>query len=329
MDNQPIPAKLNAFNLKKLVFAPVFLIFFAFFSYELSFTLTLPNLVFSIDLGVLVQLIVLIISLILTSLFFVVFATLAFDWRLIAPISLVASSLIFIMISSPTGLIAAVACFIILCCIYLMLEQKLKSYLDFKPTVLLTPSAKNLAWFLIIISSVTYFLMVKNDIWQKGFQIPDSIIDSALKFMPAQNTGTSFDTGTADVQLPQIPTEQLNLLKQNPELLKQYGLDPKILDSLQGSDNPNSKPLPKVPPSISTEAPIKQLIKDQLATIIKPYQNFIAPILGVLFYSTLTFFSYIFSLFISPLIWLIFLILEKTGFIKFTNEQRTVKKMVV
>ncbi len=320
MDNQPTAIKIdNSFNLKKLVFAPIFLIFFAFFSFELAHILNIPNLALSMSISTLIQLIIFTLATMLASLFFVVFAALAFDWRVIAPISFLAALLVFIFLASTTGLIAAVAIFIILCSVYLMLERTLKSYLDFKPTTLFKPAIKNLTWLLIIISALVYFLIISSDIQKNGFQLPDSLFDLTLKFMPEQNLTGQLDTGSTTPQIPQIPKEQLDLLKQNPSLLKQYGLDAKMLDSLDSSKS-NSSP---------TQSPIKTLIKDQLQTMLKPYQNFIAPVLAILFYFTLTFFTSIFSLFLSLFIWLMFLILEKTGFIKFTTEQRTVRKMVI
>ncbi len=302
-------------NVKKLVFAPIFLVFFGIFSYELAYTLSLPNLAFSFDMGILVQLLVLAFSAVLASLLLVVFAALAFDWRIVAPINLVAAILVLIFISSTPGLIAAVATFLILCAVYLMLERKLKSYLDFKPTTLFKPDVKSLARFLILISAVTYYLMISADIAKNGFQLPDSLIDSVIKLTPGLN-----NSDLQSQQLPQIPQDQIDLLKKNPQLLKQYGLDAKALDQFSSTQN-NSKP--------QQTSSVKQLIKDQIQNMVKPYQGFIAPLLAILFYFSLTFFSSIFSLLISPLIWLIFLILEKTKFITFSEEQRTVKKMVV
>ncbi|MDO8640997.1 MAG: hypothetical protein Q7R33_05585, partial [Nitrosarchaeum sp.] len=157
--------------------------------------------------------------------------------------------------------------------------------------------------------SITYYLSINKELSQKGFEIPDSLIDSTLKLMPQTNLPTA--------QLPQLPPEQIELLKQNPDLLKQYGVDPKLLDSLPTQT------------TNSTNELIKPLIKDQLQNIIKPYQNFIAPVLALLFLLTLQSFTAILGLFISPILWLIFLLLEKTNFIHFESEMREVKKMVV
>lgn len=313
MDNQPVVEKKNSFNIKKLIFAPIFLIVFAFFCLQLGITLAIPNLALSFGLSTLIQLLVLTAVTMLASLFFVVFAVLAFDWRVVGPLSLLASILFFIFFTPLTGLIGAMLILALLCSIYLMLEQKLKSYLDFKPTVLFKSSIKNLAWFLILISALAYYFVISNDISKNGFALPDSLIDTSLKFMPASTTLEQTP------QLPQIPPEQLDALKKNPQLLKQYGLDPNLLDQY-------SKQQSATPPA--TESPVKKLIKEQLQTMIKPYERFIAPVLAILFYFSLTFFLSIFSIFISPLVWLTFWILRKSGFIKFVEEQRTIKKMV-
>ncbi len=74
---------------------------------------------------------------------------------------------------------------------------------------------------------------------------------------------------------------------------------------------------------------IKQTVKDQVQGFIKPYLNFIPAILAVLLFLTLQSLTSILNLLIYPLLWLTFLILEKTGFTKFEVEMRQVKKLVV
>ncbi len=74
---------------------------------------------------------------------------------------------------------------------------------------------------------------------------------------------------------------------------------------------------------------IKQTAKDQIQGFIKPYQSFIPAVLAVLLFLTLQSLTSILNLFIYPLLWLIFFILEKTGFVKFEIEQREVKKLVI
>ena len=139
-------------------------------------------------------------------------------------------------------------------------------------------------------------------ITEKGFQIPDSLINTALKFAPqpeSQENSTS--------SLPQISPDQLNLLKNNPDLLKQIG-----------------KPVQNIANDL-----IGQTVKKQFQDLIKPYTNFIPAILSILLFLTLQSFMAIINLLIYPLLWIKFYILEKTGFIKFTQESRLVKKMVI
>ncbi len=174
---------------------------------------------------------------------------------------------------------------------------------------LLSPTIKLVATLIIFTLSITYYLSVNNQIAREGFEIPDSLIESSLKLMPQTDLPTA--------QLPQLPPEQIELLKQNPDLLKQYNIDPKLLDSLPTQT------------TNSTNELIKPMIKDQLQNIIKPYQNFIAPILALLLFLTLQSFTTILGFFIPPILWLIFLILEKTNFVRFEVEMREVKKLVV
>lgn len=113
----------------------------------------------------------------------------------------------------------------------------------------------------------------------KGFRIPDSLIDTALKFAPIESS---------------TPPEQLELFKQN-----------------------------------SATNLIKQTLKDQIQNLIKPYLNFIPAVLALLLFISLQSIASVINLLLHPLLWIIFYVLEKTGFIKFTTEMRPVKKMVM
>ena len=188
-----------------------------------------------------------------------------------------------------------------------------KSYLTFSPGSILSPSVKMMASLLILVLSLTYYLSISKVIQKNGFQLPDSLIDSALRLTAAPQAAQQNQTKTS---LPQINTEQLDLLKQS-------GLDPSILDSLSQTTESS-----KAPDNLMQDT-LKQALNTQLDSIIKPYLGFIPAILAVLFFFLLQSLTSILNLLIYPLLWIIFYILEKTGFIKFTEEQRTVRKMVV
>lgn len=74
---------------------------------------------------------------------------------------------------------------------------------------------------------------------------------------------------------------------------------------------------------------VKEALKDQIQNLIKPYLGLIPAVVAALLFFTLQALTSLVSLLIYPLLWLIFLILEKIGFVKFTTEMREVKKMVV
>lgn len=285
---------------KKLAFAPLFLVLLlglTFFTFPLLKT---TDIIFSLNLQTFYQLIILSILILASALAFIIFASLSLDWKIILPVILISSII-------PLNLVLGIGIAISLLTSFIVLENKMKDYLTFQASSLLSPSIKYLTGLLIITLSISFYLSTNKQIAQKGFEIPDSLIDSTLKLMPQTNLPTT--------QLPQLPTEQIELLKKNPQFLKQYNIDPKILDNLTTSP--------------TTSALVKPLVKDQLQNIIKPYRNFIAPILALLFFLTLQSFTAILGLFISPIIWLIFYILEKTKFIHFESEMREVRKMVV
>jgi len=79
----------------------------------------------------------------------------------------------------------------------------------------------------------------------------------------------------------------------------------------------------------SSQDLIKQTVKDQLEGFLKPYLGFIPALLTIILFLTLQSLTSFINLLIYPMLWIIFYIFEKTGFIKFTIEKRPVKKMVI
>lgn len=307
------------FLLKKLIFAPIFLIVFGWLIYQLVPLLSSYDFIFSLSIATLVSLIVVSGLILISSFLFVLFAALSSDWKIVLPVALTSSVVPLIFFPPALAIVFAVAIFVSFCLTYVSLDNTLKSYLNFQPSSLLGPAIRHLSGLLVLSFCVVYFLSSSKLIAQNGFQIPDSLIDTALKMSPVNMPA---EQNSASTQLPAISQEQLELLKQNPDLLKQYGLDPKILDTL------DQKNLQKAPQDLTANL-IKQTVKDQAQGFIKPYINFIPAVLALLLFITFQSLISLLNLFIYPMLWVIFFILEKTGFIKFVVEQRPVRKMVV
>ena len=293
--------------LKKLILAPVFLIVFTFLIYQLASFLKSYEIIFSLSSSSLIQLITIAFLILINGLLFNLYVAFTQNWKMVLPVVLVASILPMLFLEPVLGLVFGLGVLISLFLTYLTLTNKLKTYLTFNPNTLISPSIKQLTSLLILTFSLTYFLSINQIIQKTGFQIPDSLIDTALKFTPIES---SLPQETSQFS---IPPEQLELLKQNPDLLKQYGLDPKILDT---------------PQKMATNL-IKQQVKDQMQNLIKPYLNFIPAILALLLFITLQSLVSFLNLLIHHMLWIIFYILEKSGFIKFTTEMRPVKKLVI
>lgn len=304
--------------LKKLTFAPLFLLTFSILIFKLPAFLKSSDILFSVSISTFIQLMILSALISLSSFLFVVFTALSQNWKFSLPVGILASVIPFVFLETGLALVFAVAVLVSLVLTFLSLENSLKSYLTFQPNTLLTPSIRHLSQLLILTTCLVYFLSTNKIIAQNGFQIPDSLIDSALKFTPQLQSEQSEDSAPS----LSIPKEQLELLKQNPQLLKQSGLDPKILDTLSQPQNESKN-------SPGTSDLLKQTIKEQVQNLIKPYQNYIPAVLSVLLFFTLQSLSSIIQILVYPLLWLSFLILEKSRFIKFEIAQRPVKKMVV
>lgn len=244
-------------TLKKLTFAPFFLITFSLLIYNLSPILKSFDFIFSLSIDTLIQLMLLSALIFLSSFLFVLFISLASDWKAVVPVGILGSLIPFIFLEIGLASVLAVG----------ILVSLLLSFLSLQPPPLLGPAIKRLSTLLILAFCLIYFLSINQIISQNGFQIPDSLIENALK-----------------VSQPQ----------QGP------------LNNL-----------------------IKQTVSEQLQNFIKPYLGLVPSLLSVILFFTLQSLISIINLLISPLLWITFYILEKSGFIKFTTEMRPVKKIVV
>lgn len=303
--------------LKKLTFAPFFLASVAATFYAMK-VINTPNFILAMDIKTLLDIAILIGFISLSALFFVLFCTISASWAYILPVSLLAGFTPLPFLPEPLNFAAAIGVFLSFIFSYFLLKSTLKTYLDFKPAALLSPPVKNIASFLILTATVVFYLSANLDIQKNGFQVPDTLIDTSLNLVqPAQKTDTESQ--------PQLTKEQIDLLKKNPDLLKQYGLDPKLLDTLE-AELQNTK---QEKGTLSTQNSLKTVLKAQLNDILKPYINWIPILLALIFYFTLITFLQAVSIIFGPIIWLTFYILEKTGFVVFATETRVVKKMVV
>jgi len=305
--------------VKKLVFAPIFLIVFAILISQLTPFLKSYDFVFSLSLDSLTQIITVVGLISLSGFLFVLLSTFASDWKISIPVGAAAALLPFAFINPALAIVFTVGICISTLLTFLSLNAALKSYLTFSPKAILGPAIRQLSGLLIISFCIIYFFSASKMVVEKGFQIPDSLIDSALKMTPMNLPA---EEGAPSLQLPAINQEQLDFLKQNPDLLRQSGLDPKILDTLNQPKSTKSSTNP-------AQDLIKKTVKDQIQNIIKPYQNFIPAGLALLLFLTLQSLTSVINLLVYPLLWLTFYILEKTGFIRFEVEQRPVKKLVV
>jgi hypothetical protein len=362
-------------NIKKLVFAPIFLISFAILNFALnnylnsfsptsSFSLNFsPQFIVNDTLNLILDYLPLILSILFSSIFFAIFVSLSQDWKIVIPIIIVASILPPLVNTGATGMVLGLGFLVSLLLTFLLIEKGLKSYLTFNPSSIFSPPIKRLNFLLVLVITFAFYLNANSQIQEKGFEIPDSLIEAAINFAsPTSNPGVKGARYIA--QVPQITPEQIEFLRQNPELLKQYGLDPSALDTVEQSLSPaqsqSNKPVQNSPqsqsqtttnstnksvgqsnstlPQTTTLNPpitqpsndfIKTLVKNQLQKAMEPYLPWIPIVVALIFYFTLSFLVSIFSILTPPILYIIFYVLEKSGFIHFQEEQRPVKKMVV
>ena len=315
--------------VKKLAFAPLFLLLVAFLSIQINPVLKDYSLIFSLSGEALLQYGGLVLILMLVSFTYIVFCSLTQDIKMVIPVALLGSLMPLVLINSSQSYIVSIGFFLSLSLVGAMLINRLKSYLTFQPTVLFSSPIKNLTGILIVITSLTFFFSISKVISEKGFEVPDSLIDSVMPLLNSSLNSNQLVKGERYLaQVPQLTPENIEYLKAHPELLKQYNIDPKVLNSL--STQPKSTTTNGGAKSVPlTSLVTKELIKSQVNNILKPFEKWIPFVLASLFFSLLMSFNWIISFFVSPLLYLTFLALEKSGYIHFEKEMREVKKMVV
>lgn len=302
--------------IKKLTFALPWLILFTLACSYLPALYQNPYFILSTDLNFYLQLLTLVGLILLSSLFFVILVTLASNLKLILPVAAIASLVPLLLLNPPSTFLLAGGAFLSFTSISLLLQKELDQYLTFKPTTLLAPSIKKLTTILLLIISASFYLLAEVEVEKNGFKVPSSLVEMSLSL--AQNNQSLDISPTSTITQPQIPPDQLKYLKENPELLKQYGLDPVVLDQLDKPQSPSS-----------SQNQIKALVEEQINNFIKPYQRFIPLVLTLLLFVTLKWMASLLSILLTPLLWLTFWALEKIGFTQYQTEMREVKKLVV
>ncbi|MFH0937505.1 MAG: hypothetical protein V1808_04405 [Candidatus Daviesbacteria bacterium] len=299
---------------KKAVFVVPFLICTFLFVQQLNPFLINPNSIFGFEQKLLIQIILLIASLLFLGFFFVIYSALALDWRIVLPGMVLASILPLFLIPTPYSYILSSGLMLSFLPVYFLLERKMGSYITFQPSQLLMPSIRQIITIVLLFASIAFYFASDLEISTNGFKIPPELLQMSLKFMP-QETSTQTQSGPT---LPSISADQLALLKKNPDLLKQYGLDPKMLDQFANPQKP-----------LTSQNLVGAMVEEQFQNYIDPYIQFVPIVFAVLFYLTMKFFASILAMVLPFLLWLTFFIFEKTKFTDVEIEMREVKKLVV
>jgi hypothetical protein len=336
--------------LKKSLFGIIFLVLFTGFHFFLMPLLQSYEWIFGLNQSSANQLTQLAILLILSAFSYVIFAALCNDRRIGVSMAVVGALIPLLFSQSSTGMILSGFYLLALIGCFFMVENTMRHYYNFSPILILTPLIKNLFTALLFIICLGYYLSINSIIKQSGFAIPESVIpDAIVSQLISQQSSQLIKGDKYLAQLPQLTPEQLQLLKQNPDILRQYGVDPAILEqyettttSAPSTSAPSSpgKNSVQVPPSstASTESiipsvsMIKKMALAPINDMLNKYQFLIAPILALLLFSAFSFISFIFfffNLISGGLMKLVFYLLEKSGFVRYEKEMREVQKLIV
>src|SRR5258708_7124885 len=265
---------------KKLLFGLLYLVTFFLVLTQAKSLLKSTDIVFDFSQGTLIALGVFIGLILLSSLFFVIFITLSQDFKTIALILIISNLACFILFNNPENIILSLGFVSVGGLTYVLLDNKLKTYLTFQSTVLLTSPTLNFARLFILLFSLLFFFTLTTSLASKPFEIPDKVLDLALKLTPQ-----SLDLNSS--QNPNLTKGQ----KLSPELLKQAGIDQTALN------NANLSQLTELP-----KETLKKALQAQLAQIIEPYQSIMPLILAFLLFVSLTSLASLIGILISTLL---------------------------
>ena len=320
--------------IKKLIFAPLFLVLLTTSIYFYKLILDAYLEVYFGTYGGLYEFALLAIPLSLATLSYSLFITFTQDFKYALVIAIIASLIPFAFLNLNLSIVISIGIIISLIIVYFNLQTSLRSYINFQATTLLKGPIKLLNVFILLTLTFGYFLNANSIIQTQGFKLPDSLIDWAVTMsMSSQNMNFK----GVKYQIAQLTSDQIELLKQNPAILEQYGYKPEDLDALTPIDSqpstattPNSNTTQAVP---LPQGNLKEILKTQINTMLdqtlKPYLFVIPILLAFMFYSLASLILWLLTLLLSPIIQLIFFIFEKSNFIKFATETREVKKIII
>lgn len=323
-------------EIKKFTFVPLIAVLWIGLIFSYNKILLQYLEVFFKPYGGIIEFSLLAVFILFISLFYALFITFTQSFKYVLPLNIFLSLVPFLFLSSNLSLVLMIGFLVVLTLAFFNFQTNLKTYINFKPTDILITPIKMLNTFIILILSVGFYFHSNTIIQTQGFKLPEPLIDWAIDLSLKQNSSPVL----GEKYLAQIPTltpEQLELLKQNPQILESYGLDANDLDqfvpgtqsNIPVSPNQNAISINPSLPTANLKDIIKAQISDSLDAILKPYLFAIPIILAFMFYSLTSLVLWILSFFISPILLLIFSILEKSGFITFEKEMREVKKIII
>lgn len=309
--------------VKKLIFALPFLLSIAVFYLQAGAFLKDFSALFSLNVTFLLTLMYFAAIIVLVSYLFVVFANLAGDFKIVIPVILLSGLISFLFTDSPVNYFLGGGLIIALGISFAFILNRIKKDpANFQVSNNINkPSGQLSALIIVVVTIALYFMSAAN-----SEQLVQSFIDSVVDFSSnfVQNQQSAQIPELTQSAGPSLTPEQISELKQNPQLLKQFGLDPSVLDQLDSTTK-----ITTITPQNAIAEAAKPIITEQITNFIKPYMGIIPFAIAFIFFLNFQFFTSIILFVSSPLTYLLFLILEKIGFIKYEITTRQVKKLVV
>ncbi len=269
----------------------------------------------------------------LTALSFATIVTLSQKFIVSFISALLASATPFLFLDTNLAVVTALGLLVSFTLGYFNLNIALTSYIDFKPASLLSSPSRLVSFFLLLTLTFTYYLNANSTIRKDGFEVPKPLVEWAVD-LTLQMQGMTVK-GDKRYLAQSLTPEQMELLRQNPQVLEQFGVNPddlmEFVSPSQTSISANQNSVQLIPsiPGVNLKDVLMTQTSNMLDLALKPYLTFIPFILAFMFFSLVSLLNWLISFLVGPLVSLIFYILEKSGFIKYEKTMREVKKIVI
>lgn len=267
--------------VKKALFGVVVFVLWTLALTLLAGLLADPVQILGLDIRLGLNLVLLAVLVSLSGGFFAVYMAIADDWRFGVSLLVLISVAAVFLLPYPQALVVGAGTFLGGLIVLWSLKKSLSTYLNWSVGGVLMPSVRLMCPLMFLGFAASFYFASSAVLAEKGFEIPDSLIDPILKMIPTDPGGLGGQAGGG------------------------------------------------VSPASAQNELIKQTVKSQLDSFIKPIEGYMPGALSVLLYLTLAGVASLFNVVTMLVLTLTFAVLKSMKFVKFATETRQIQKLTV